>query len=116
LESEILAMALQPSKLILAPGGAVIDRDENQRALANSIGSFIVFLDAPFQTLIERCLEQERAGHAPYRPLLHQTALAAARYKSRRLLYGAHARLTIDVAETSREEVVELISKAISET
>jgi shikimate kinase len=114
LESEILVMALQRSKIILAPGGAVIDRDENQHALANSIGSFIVFLDAPFQTLIERCLEQERAGRATYRPLLHETTTATAKYKSRRLLYTAHAGLTVDVAENSRDEVVELIFGAIS--
>jgi len=116
LESEILVMALQRSNIILAPGGAVIDRDENQQALANSMGSFMVFLDAPFQTLIERCLKQERAGRTTYRPLLHQPTIARARYKSRRRLYTAHARLTVDVAENSRDEVVELIFEAISKS
>jgi len=116
LESEILAIALQRSRLILAPGGAVIDRNENRHALASSVDSFIVFLDAPFHTLVERCLEQERAGHATYRPILHHTALAAARYKSRRLLYAAHAQIRIDVGANSPEDAVELISRAISES
>ncbi|MFL6302993.1 MAG: hypothetical protein ACJ72H_05575 [Candidatus Sulfotelmatobacter sp.] len=75
-----------------------------------------MFLDAPFQTLIERCLEQERAGDGTYRPLLHQAAIATGRYKSRRLLYTAHARLTLNIAENSREEVVELIFEAISKS
>lgn len=113
LESRVLADALQRSKAILAPGGAVIDKEENQSALAKSTGSFIVFLDAPFETLIDRCMLQEQTGNATYRPLLHQTSIARTRYEARRLLYASHARLTVDVAEKSPEETLEFIWKAM---
>jgi shikimate kinase len=109
LESETFVAALGKSKVILAPGGAVIDKIENQRALAGSESNLIVFLDAPFPTLIERCREQERMGSATYRPLLHQTAIARARYEDRKLLYSSHAHLTVDVAEKSPQEVARII-------
>ncbi|HEV2326818.1 MAG TPA: shikimate kinase [Terracidiphilus sp.] len=109
LESETFAAALKRSNTILAPGGAVIDRVENQIALAGSTSRLVVFLDAPFRTLIERCVEQERMGGATYRPLLHQTAVAHARYEARRLLYARHAQLTMDVGAKSPQEVARLI-------
>lgn len=109
LESETFAAALRQSKVILAPGGAVIDKVENQLALAGSKDKLIVFLDAPFRTLIERCMEQERMGTTTYRPLLHQTAVAKLRYEARRLLYASHAQLKVDVAEKSPDEVARII-------
>lgn len=113
LESEAFAAALKGSNTILAPGGAVIDKVENQIALAGSTSRLVVFLDAPFRTLIERCVEQERMGGATYRPLLHQTAVAHARYEARKLLYAGHAQLTVNVAERSPEEVARLILERI---
>lgn len=116
IESEVLAAALHRSKVIIAPGGAVIDKDENQSALAGSPGSFVVFLDAPFETLIERCKRQEQVETATYRPLLHQTEIARARYETRRLLYASHAQLTVDVSEKSPDEVLGVILAAVSES
>jgi shikimate kinase len=109
LEGEVFASALTRSKIILAPGGAVIDKIENQRALASSTNKLIVFLDGPFQRLIERCKKQEQMGDTTYRPLLHQTATANARYEARKLLYARHAQVTVDVAEKSAEEVAQII-------
>jgi shikimate kinase len=105
LESETFAAALRRSNVILAPGGAVIDRIENQQALAGSKHTLVVYLHAPFQTLIERCLQQERMGNATYRPLLHQTETANLRYQARKLLYSEHAQLIVDVAEKSPQEI-----------
>lgn len=109
LESETFAAALGRPNIVLAPGGAVIDKVENQRALANSKEGLIVFLDAPFTILIERCKEQERAGSSTYRPLLHQTEVAKARYETRRVLYASLAQLTIEVAEKRPDEVAWII-------
>jgi shikimate kinase len=109
LESDIFSEALNRPNIILAPGGAVIDKVENQLALAGSQGTLIVFLDAPFQVLIDRCLEQERMGSTTYRPLLHQTATAKARYEARRVLYARHAHLTVDVAEKDLGEATQQI-------
>lgn len=111
LEAETFAAALKRSEVILAPGGAVIDKVENQLALAASTDALTVFLDAPFPVLIERCMEQERMGETTYRPLLHQRTAAHARYEARKTLYARHADVTVDVAEKSPEAVARMIFK-----
>ena len=113
LESDLLYYCLTRSKAIIAPGGAAIDMPRNQQALAKSLATLVVFLDAPFTTLIDRCLLEERSGGATYRPLLHKTELALERFSLRRSLYSAYAHLTVDVAERSPEEVVLLIGQAL---
>ena len=115
LESDLWASALQRSQAIIAPGGAVIDRAANQNILRESAGSFIVFLDAPFQILIDRCLQQEQEGGATYRPLLHKTEIARMRYEERRVLYANHAQRGIDVARQSPELVAQEIWRAVFE-
>ena len=109
LETDALAFALEQSDTIIALGGAAIDAVANRLLLANSVGSRIVFLDAPFATLIDRCLIQERSSRAPYRPLLHQTELAHARYLVRRSLYLDCASFVVAVAERTAQEVAFLI-------
>ncbi len=113
LESDLWASALQRSQAIIAPGGAVIDKAENQSILAASVGSFVVFLDAPFQTLIDRCLQQEEQEGATYRPLLHKTEVARARYMERRELYAKHAHRVVDVANRSPELVAQDIWREV---
>jgi shikimate kinase len=115
LESDLWASALQRSMAIIAPGGAVIDKASNQRALRESVGSFIVFLDAPFKTLIDRCLRQEQQEGATYRPLLHRTEVARARFEERRVLYARHAQRVIDVGDKAPELVAQEIWRAVFE-
>lgn len=109
LESDALAFSLSQSNTIVALGGAAIDKPSNQLLLGGSLETLIVFLDAPFTTLIERCLVQERNGPSPFRPLLHNTETASARFPVRRALFAACASLIIDVAERTPEEVELLI-------
>jgi shikimate kinase len=116
LESDLWASALQRSQAIIAPGGAVIDKTANQNILRESVGSFIVFLDAPFQLLIDRCLQQEQQGSATYRPLLHKTEIARARYEERRVLYANHAQRVIDVGDKAPELVAQEVWRVIFES
>jgi shikimate kinase len=109
LESDTLAFCLRRSKAVIAVGGAAIDMPANQRLLAEAPDSLVVFFDAPFATLIKRCLVQERSGGAIYRPLLHKTDVARARFSARRSLYTAHAQLTVDVTERTPDEVTLII-------
>ncbi len=116
LESDLWGAVLQRSRAIISPGGAVIDKLANQSVLAQSAGSFVVFLDAPFQTLIDRCLQQERQEGGIYRPLLHETESATARYLERRALYASHAHRVIDVADKSPEVIAQGIWQAVFAT
>ena len=115
LESDLWASALQRSQTIIAPGGAVIDKAANQSILRESVGSFVVFLDAPFQILIDRCLQQEQQGGATYRPLLHKTEIARARFEERRVLYARHAQRVIDVGDKAPALVAQEIWLAVFE-
>jgi len=109
LESDVLASSLRGSQTVIALGGAAIDMAANQTLLANRPHTLVVFLDAPFVTLMERCKEQERTGSATYRPLLHKPDIALARFSVRKSLYAAHAHMTVDVSEESPDEVVQEI-------
>lgn len=115
LESDLWGAALRRSQAIIAPGGAVIDRPANQSILAGSAGSFVIFLDAPFQTLIGRCLRQEQDEACIYRPLLHDTEIARDRYVERRVLYANHAHRIVDVAHKSPQVVAQGIWQAVLE-
>jgi shikimate kinase len=115
LESGALASALKRSETVVAVGGAAIDLAANQLLLAASPATLVVFLDAPFETLIGRCLIQEQQGGATYRPLLHKTGLARARFSARRSLYAAHAHLTMDAAEHSPGEIALRICDALKQ-
>lgn len=112
LETDLWASVLQKSQVVIAPGGAVIDKPENQRMLAESAGTFVIFLDAPFHTLIDRCIRQEQGEGATYRPLLHKTEIALERYLERRVLYNKHAHRHINVADKAPEAVVQGILQA----
>lgn len=109
LESDALALAMEGTETIIALGGAAIDATENHLLLLNSRHTLIVFLDAPFATLMERCLVRECSGTAPYRPLLHQTERAYERFLFRRSLYQGRASIAVDVVDRSAEEVALLI-------
>jgi shikimate kinase len=113
LECATLGSCLMRPSAIVAPGGAAIDLARNREALASSPDTLIVFLDAPFATLIGRCLLEEQRGGGTYRPLLHKTDVAQARYSVRRELYSAQAHLIVDVAERSPEAIALQIWQAV---
>jgi len=77
--------------------------------LRSLAGRRVVFLDAPFETLISRCASQE---NAPVRPVLRDRGRLAARWQSRLPLYR-EAHLTIPTAGRSPEEVVDSIVAAL---
>lgn len=114
LETNLWASVLESSRAIIAPGGAVIDKLDNQRILAGSADTFVVFLDAPFSVLIDRCLRQEQEEGATYRPLLHKTEIAQARYTERRVLYAKHAHQVIDVSDKAPDEIVREIRQGMA--
>jgi shikimate kinase len=108
-ESQVTASCLSQQNVIVALGGAAIDLPFNQALLADSKSTLIIFLDADFDTLIERCIRQQQTSTSTYRPLLHKKEIALDRFTSRRKLNNQHAHLKIDVANRSCEETAENI-------
>jgi shikimate kinase len=113
LESELLSALLRRVHAIIAPGGAAIDMPVNRSIIAESDGSLIVFLDAPFQTLVDRCLRQEQEEGCVYRPLLHKRQIARRRYAERKLLYAKYAHRVFNVSGRTPEVIAQGIWREV---
>ena len=119
LESQALAAALGRTKIVIALGGGAPEILTNRLLLEQTPATAIIFLDAPFPTLFDRCMLQalDTALDAPpstsahthpgqARPLLADPATAEARFLARQPIYRRLARVTIDTANLTTEETV----------
>ncbi len=70
----------------------------------------LIFLDAPFPTLFDRCMLQGVA-----RPVLADPDAAQLRFAARHPLYLRVAHLTLDTAALTSEETVEALIAALIE-
>jgi len=111
LESRALVAALGRSSLVLALGGGTPEVLTNRLLLEQTPGTATIFLDAPFPTLLDRCLTQAlnsgvaASGRQP-RPNLADPAAAEARFLKRRPIYRRLARHTIDTAALTTQQTV----------
>jgi shikimate kinase len=94
LESSALASALRLQSTVLALGGGTPESLTNRLLLEQTPGTFVVFLNAPFPTLFDRCVLQDIA-----RPVLADPTAAEARFAARQPLYTRLATLTIDTSQ-----------------
>jgi shikimate kinase len=113
-EAEIMAKCLALPTTVVALGGAAVDLLENQRLLREHYTGLLVFLDGPFDVLIERCLEEAGNDMSTYRPLLHLREKAFARFESRRDWNRTNAGMRVDVSSQSCEEAATEIARHIS--
>lgn len=109
LESSALAHALSLTETVLALGGGTPEQLTNRLLLEQTPGTVVVFLEAPFETLYDRCMLQSFADPGHTRPLLSDSAAAAARFTSREPLYRRLARITLPVAETTPAEATHVL-------
>ncbi len=104
LESTALTSALTRRATVIALGGGTPESLTNRLLLEQTPGTFIIFLDAPFPTLFDRCVLQDIA-----RPVLSDPAAAHARFTTRHPLYTRLAGLTIDTASLTPQDTVETL-------
>lgn len=104
LESSALANALRRSHTVIALGGGVPEQTTNRLLLEQTPNTVVVFLDAPFPTLYDRCILQSFAAPDRDRPLLASPGEAEARFNTRLPLYRRLARLTVATGELSASE------------
>ena len=101
LESAVLAHALSGGPSVISTGGGIVVRPENRVLLRER--AFVVWLDAPTETLVARLLAHDEA-----RPLV-AGADPAARLESLRSaragLYADVAHARVDVAAREVEEI-----------
>jgi shikimate kinase len=105
LEAAVIREAAVEARLVLALGGGALESEATREWLASLPTIRMVFLDAPFSTLVGRCAGQE---NAPERPVLRDRDRLADRWKARQPLYQqAHVR--VETAERTPEAVVDCI-------
>lgn len=113
-ESRIFAATLERDRVVVAPGGAIVDLPKNRRSLEELKNGLIVFLDAPFDILIDRCLRQQSQEQSTYRPMLQYLDRARAQYQERSLAYASVAHWTMDVSLNAPQDTAEIIWSRIS--
>lgn len=108
-ESSAIARLLGSDKVVIALGGGAPEILTNRLLLEQTPGSLVVFLEAPFGELFDRCMMQPGAA---VRPVLANPEAAAKRFEQRLPFYKRIARVTIHTAgKTPDETVQELLAK-----
>jgi shikimate kinase len=102
LETAALASLLGQRRLVLALGGGAPEELGNRLLLEQTPHTAVVYLSAPYATLVERCTVQAADPAATARPVLADLAVAEARFHARRPHYERIASHTV---ETSRLEI-----------
>jgi len=102
LETAALASLLGQRRLVLALGGGAPEELGNRLLLEQTPHTAVVYLSAPYATLLGRCTAQAADPEATARPVLADLAAAEARFHARRPHYE---RIASHSVETSRLEV-----------
>ena len=109
LESSALANALARTQTVLALGGGTPEQLTNRLLLEQTPGTLIIFLDAPFETLFDRCMLQSFASPEHIRPVLASPEEAQARFARRQPLFRRLARVTIPTADLTATDAAQAI-------
>ena len=110
LEAEALASLLGRRRIVLALGGGAPEELGNRLLLEQTPRTAIVYLAAPFEALVARCLEQPGAAE---RPVLADLSAAERRFKARRRLYERIAGHTIETAKLNVEQTAAMVLKGL---
>jgi len=114
MESSALANALARPNTVLALGGGTPEQLTNRLLLEQTPGTLVVFLDAPFETLFDRCMLQSFASPDHIRPVLASPVEAESRFRTRQPHYRRLARITIATADLSPAEVAEQVLERLT--
>jgi shikimate kinase len=105
LEAEAIREHARSENLVLALGGGAIETDRTRAALDALADARIVFLDAPLDVMVARCLTQPNAAE---RPVLADRERLLERF-SNRLPHYRRAHLIVATAQLTPDEVAESI-------
>jgi shikimate kinase len=106
LESAALASVLGRRRTVIALGGGVPEELGNRLLLEQSPRTAVVYLSAPFEELLARCLGQPNATE---RPNLADRELAAQRFARRQRHYERVSRFQVHTTGQSAAETLEAV-------
>lgn len=110
-EVAMLARMLQRERMVLALGGGAVESTGTREQLAAARDTRIVFLSAPLEALVQRCLEQPGAAE---RPVLADREGLQMRWASR-LPYYEQAHLRLETSGLSPREAARTLVRLLSE-
>jgi shikimate kinase len=111
MEADAIRNHARSENLVLALGGGAIEYETTREVLNDLSDTRIVFLDAPLDIMVARCLAQPGAAE---RPVLADRERLLQRF-SDRLPHYRRAHLIVATAELTPETVVERILSGLSE-
>jgi shikimate kinase len=98
-------------RVVLALGGGAPEELGNRLLLEQTPHSAVVYLAAPFEALVARCLQQPGAAE---RPVLADLAAAERRFKARRRLYERVAGYIVETTDLSVEQTAAAVLKCLA--
>jgi len=111
LEAAALASLLGRRRIVVALGGGAPEELGNRLLLEQTPRTAVVYLSAPFEALVARCMQQPGAAE---RPVLADLATAERRFKVRRRLYERVAGHTFDTSDLSVEETAVVVLEGLA--
>ncbi len=109
LETAALASLLGQRRLVLALGGGAPEELGNRLLLEQTPHTAVVYLSAPYATLVNRCQTQAIDPEAIARPVLADLVAAEARFHARRPLYERIASHSVDTSQVELERAAETV-------
>lgn len=108
-ESTALANALSRKRAVLALGGGTPEQLTNFLLIEQTPGTVVVFLDATFETLFDRCMLQTIESPSHIRPVLASPAEAQARFNQRQPHFRRLARHILATGDLSPAQTSQAI-------
>jgi shikimate kinase len=112
MEAQVVARLCAATATVLALGGGAIETESTRTLLANLSNTYVVFLEAPLEVLMQRCEQQPNAA---IRPILRQPSALQQRFHSR-LPYYRSAHVTLNTEGLDPRTVADRLLHQISET
>ncbi len=113
-EVRALGALLQDTEIVIALGGGAPGTPALRELLRAVDATAIVYLEAPFAVLYERCYVQAEDAQATARPLLGTREAAAERFAQREALYASVASFTVPAGVPSPDSVTDAIAAALA--
>ncbi|MES2392253.1 MAG: shikimate kinase [Acidobacteriota bacterium] len=111
LESGALASLLGRRRVVIALGGGAPEELGNRLLLEQTPHTAVVYLAAPFDVLIDRCLRQPNATE---RPVLADGSAAARRFEARQRHYARIASHTVETTALDPDATVLAVLAVLS--
>jgi shikimate kinase len=113
LETAALVSLLGQRRVVLALGGGAPEELGNRLLLEQTPHTAVVYLSAPYATLVERCVLQATEPGATARPVLADLALAEERFQQRRPHYERIAGHCVDTSRLEPEATVAAVLQTL---